>query len=212
MDAGGPTRDRIVAEAMRLFGERGYAATTVAEIEAAAGLSPGSGGLYRHFRSKYELLAEGVRRQVEAGEDLVAFVGDRTVFAALPLRQRLAVLARAGLRRLDQERDLSRLLRRDLSRFPDLLAQVREEDSRRAYRAVQRWCVEQARQVGQERPGQEAGERDWAAVAAVLVSAVAHYWTIGDIFGAHPAGVDEDRYVAAFAELAAGLFEGSEVR
>jgi hypothetical protein len=35
---------------MRLFGEQGYAATTVVEIEAAAGLSPGSGSLDRHFR------------------------------------------------------------------------------------------------------------------------------------------------------------------
>ena len=53
------TRQRLVAEAMRLFGEQGYAATTVAEIEAAAGLSPGSGSLYRHFPSKQALLAEG---------------------------------------------------------------------------------------------------------------------------------------------------------
>ncbi|MFD0856079.1 TetR family transcriptional regulator, partial [Actinomadura adrarensis] len=34
------TRERIVSEALRLFADRGYAATSVAEIEAAAGLSP----------------------------------------------------------------------------------------------------------------------------------------------------------------------------
>ena len=51
------TRERIVAESLRLFADRGYAATSVAEIEAAAGLSPGAGGLYRHFRSKEEVLA-----------------------------------------------------------------------------------------------------------------------------------------------------------
>lgn len=38
------TRERILTEAMRLFGEKGYEATTIAEIEAAAGLTPGSGG------------------------------------------------------------------------------------------------------------------------------------------------------------------------
>lgn len=45
---------------MRLFGEQGYAATSVAQIEAAAGLSPGAGGLYAHFRSKDALLRAGL--------------------------------------------------------------------------------------------------------------------------------------------------------
>lgn len=40
------TKERLVTEAMRLFGEQGYKATSVAQIEKAAGLTPGSGGLY----------------------------------------------------------------------------------------------------------------------------------------------------------------------
>ena len=47
-----PTRERIVDEAMRLFSQHGYAATSIARIEAAAGLTPGAGGLYHHFKSK----------------------------------------------------------------------------------------------------------------------------------------------------------------
>ena len=38
------TRERLLDEAMRLFGERGYDATSVAEIERSAGLTPGAGG------------------------------------------------------------------------------------------------------------------------------------------------------------------------
>jgi Bacterial regulatory proteins, tetR family len=38
-----PTRERLVTEAMRLFGEQAYQATSVAQIEAAADLAPGSG-------------------------------------------------------------------------------------------------------------------------------------------------------------------------
>lgn len=54
------TRERLVGAATALFAERGYAGTTVSEIEGAVGLTPGSGGLYRHFSSKEELLLAAV--------------------------------------------------------------------------------------------------------------------------------------------------------
>ena len=58
------TRERIVDEAMRLFSQHGYAATSIAKIEAAAGLTPGAGGLYHHFKSKEAVLAAGIERQL----------------------------------------------------------------------------------------------------------------------------------------------------
>ena len=63
------TRARILTEAMRLFADHGYAGTTITQIESAAGLSPGSGALYRHFRSKQEILIAGfthARARLEA--------------------------------------------------------------------------------------------------------------------------------------------------
>jgi TetR/AcrR family transcriptional regulator, transcriptional repressor for nem operon len=50
----GGTRDRIVAEAMRLFWEHGYERTAIADIVAAAGVR--SGSLYHFFKTKEELL------------------------------------------------------------------------------------------------------------------------------------------------------------
>lgn len=47
------TRDRILAEAERLFGQQGFAATRLASIASAAGL--GNAGLLHHFRSKAAL-------------------------------------------------------------------------------------------------------------------------------------------------------------
>ena len=58
------TRERIVEEAMRLFSEHGYAGTSIAKIEAAAGLTPGAGGLYHHFKSKEAVLAAGIERHL----------------------------------------------------------------------------------------------------------------------------------------------------
>lgn len=50
------TRKRIVATASRLFLEQGLAATGIAEIMAAVGLT--QGGFYRHFETKEQLIAE----------------------------------------------------------------------------------------------------------------------------------------------------------
>ena len=68
------TRERIVTEAMRLFARRGFRGTTVGEIEQAAGLAPRAGGLYKHFRSKEEVLAAGDRapRERDRGDALGA--------------------------------------------------------------------------------------------------------------------------------------------
>jgi AcrR family transcriptional regulator len=58
------TKERILDVAFELFVERGFAGTTVTEIEKKAGLTGGSGGFYRHFRSKKDLLRPAVEREV----------------------------------------------------------------------------------------------------------------------------------------------------
>jgi hypothetical protein len=44
-------------------------------------------------------------------------------------------------------------------------------------------------------------------LAAVPVNATSPHWLLGDIFGEHPAGITQDRCVAAPAELAARLLQ-----
>ena len=48
------TRDRIVFSAMRLFAQKGYGSTSVADILLAAGANPGS--LYHYFPGKQDVL------------------------------------------------------------------------------------------------------------------------------------------------------------
>jgi len=57
---GQPPSQRLLAAAERLFGERSYQRTTVADICARAGLATGS--FYSHFGSKAEIFAAVVRR------------------------------------------------------------------------------------------------------------------------------------------------------
>lgn len=184
---------------MELFGRQGYHTTTVAQIEAAAGLSAGAGGLYRHFPSKRALLEEGLRRQAEAGRPLLAYLDDPDALAGLSRRERLLAVARAGLRRLDSERDVNRLLLRDLASFPDLLEQVRAQELKRVHDAVTEF-------LAREDP---AGGQDHAAHAAVLMAAVSHYWVMTDVFGGrHPHDVDPERFLAALVDLAVGPRDG----
>lgn len=54
------TRDRLWTTAMRLFAEKGYESTSVADILKAAGAN--SGSLYHFFPTKQDLLLEVLRR------------------------------------------------------------------------------------------------------------------------------------------------------
>ncbi|MDF2583643.1 MAG: TetR family transcriptional regulator [Mycobacterium sp.] len=105
-----PTRDRLLTEAMRLFSDKGFEATSVSQIESAAGLAAGSGALYRHFKSKDALLAAGIDRQL----DRRTAMGDiRALFAGLgDLRSELTVLGRYLLSVIDQESELLQIAAR----------------------------------------------------------------------------------------------------
>lgn len=104
------TRERLLTEAMRLFGEHGYQATSVAKIEAAAGLAPGSGALYNHFKSKEALLDAGIDRQLDRRH---AMRDIRSLFAGLgDLRIELTMLGRYVLTVLDEETQLLKIASR----------------------------------------------------------------------------------------------------
>jgi AcrR family transcriptional regulator len=76
------TRDQIVEAAMRLFAERGYQATTVADIATAADVAPRT--FFAHFPSKEAVVFHDVDRDLEG---LASALRDRlsgeTAFDAL---------------------------------------------------------------------------------------------------------------------------------
>ena len=196
-----PTRQRVLTEAMRLFGEQGYSATTVAQIESAAGLKSGSGGLYRHFASKQHLLEAGLREQLASKQELMRFVADPGQLGQLPLRDRLMAGARAGLARLQAERDLNRIMLRDLRFFPELAELVRTEEIAGIQRALSAWLSVQI---------DPAPELDWDALSAVLMNGVSHYWVLEDSLGSHPSGINESRYLETLVDLVAVRMIGAQ--
>ena len=88
------TRERVLAEAARLFRHRGYAATTLREIADAAGIKAGS--IYYHFDSKEDILVEVLDLGIKA-----VFDGVRARVDALPpdasFRDRLSAVIEGHL-------------------------------------------------------------------------------------------------------------------
>ena len=123
------TKSEILAAARMLFARNGYHATGIAEISEAAGLSRSAGGLYRHFRSKKDLLASIVEETIEQHE---AFIAE---FLRLPLSeiqsdvsrqeylQRMIGLILIGAYHYS---DIVRIFFRDVVEFPDMLLKLNE--------------------------------------------------------------------------------------
>ena len=192
------TAERIVAAALGLFAERGYDATSVADIEAAVGLTPGAGGLYRHFASKRDVLAAAVRAAADATASEVAPTPSGKA-PKPPSSVLLEAVGRAGLDKLRAERDLTRVIFRDLDHFPDLLAEVRDGDVQRTYTALAAWLEDHSADPG----------LDFEALAAVLGGAIANYWIVREFFGTPPGRVPEDRFLAAWAAVASSALRGN---
>src|SRR5262245_6291216 len=101
-------RERILRAAEKLFGERGYAATSVQEITEAAEVNKAL--LYYYFEDKHSvyvsLIDHGIRRFHEMLTGALATRGTAA--------DRLRALVRAHLALLEEERDLVRVIYRCL--------------------------------------------------------------------------------------------------
>jgi AcrR family transcriptional regulator len=178
------TSERIVDEAMHLFSENGYSGTSIAKIEAAAGLTPGAGGIYHHFKSKEALLAAGIERQLSR---LSALREIRHVLGSLgDLKAELMLTARYVLAELDSESELLRILASDARNRPQLLTAAVEELLSSTFAGFATWIGERA-----ERPipAEEA-----KAIAAFGLGSLLSTRLLRDVLGI-PAQVDDETLV-----------------
>ncbi len=184
-------RERILHEAMRLFAERGYERTTVADIQAAAGLNPGSGALYKHFRSKEELLQEGMARFIETNVRARSLLGPSPASAGDALR----FLGVEAMRILRDERDDIRVAWRELEPFPDLHDRVQRGVMQANFRTVAGWLQERI-------ASGELPPRDTDATAVVLLGGLVMYRLYEAMWGRTPLGISAERFVDAWSGLA----------
>jgi AcrR family transcriptional regulator len=176
---------------MRLFSEQGYQETSVAQIEAAAGLAPGSGALYHHFKSKEALLEAGIDRQLDRRN---AMHDIRALFAGLgDLRSELTMLGRYVLAVLDEEAQLLQIA----SRVPSDRSRARLTDAYAAlfdglYTELSDWMEGWVPGVGRERT---------ATLAAVAVNALLGKRAVRTLFSATATDLPDEQYIAEWTAL-----------
>ncbi len=190
----GARRDALVETAIRLFAEHGYHATSVADIQLAAGLTAGSGALYKHFPSTEALLEAGV----ESYLDRLAARSADTVDALPPdPRAALEVIAHDVIESMTADEPILRVLLRDLDRYPHLAERVWEGVLASAYAELTRWIE---RQVADG----TAEASDPAATAAILMGALTQLPMLRALTGRTPGDLSPDEFVHAWADVAAG--------
>jgi AcrR family transcriptional regulator len=190
------TRERLVTEAMRLFSAQGYKATSVAQIEAAAGLAAGSGALYHHFKSKESLLAAGIDRQLDRRR---AMHDIRSMFAGLgDLRTELTLLGRYLLTVLDEETQLLQIAARTPTE-----RSARLDD---AYAAlVDGLCTELTDWLTGWAP--KISAEDAATIAAVGVNALLGKRATRTLFHATGADIPDERYIPEWTAMLAARIQ-----
>jgi AcrR family transcriptional regulator len=179
------TRDRILNEALRLFADEGYAGTSIASIEKAAGLSPHSGALYTHFGSKQEVMAAAVERAIQTAEASFSLA---PMLSLGNLEAELTLVARGSLVLMSTWRDLIRVMAKDGERFPEVMANARDSLFGRSRQFLAKWLEEKA-------PGSNSVDRDFEAITAIWLGAIENYWIATAIHDDRPLEIDEDRFV-----------------
>jgi len=189
----GAARERILIEATRLFATRGYTSTSVADIQLACGLTAGSGALYKHFRSKRDLLAAVIGTHITTMRE-----GSQSFAAQLPddLTGALRMIAQAVWAGMQRDHQALRVMLRDLDDFPELLEKLWSEVRANVYDEFTRWLRAQA----------ESGTvhvADPDATAAVLLASLTYYPILDALIGRTPGDIAADRFAKTWVQHAA---------
>jgi AcrR family transcriptional regulator len=193
----GPSRgrDRLLAEALKLFAAKGYAATSVADIQRASGLAPGSGALYKHFGSKRELLEAAVTHRINS---IVAAREQYDAGDPDSAERAVRIAGRLIWNNLKQSEDLLKVMLREPEELGDLDEKTWRVITDNAY---QRFADELAasNRAGRTRIA------DPEAAAAVAIGSLSYAATLQALTGRLPGNIDEDRYFEAWVSQTLSL-------
>ena len=194
----GSTRDRLLDAAIALFARQGYSSTSVADIQRACGLSPGSGALYKHFPSKKALLQEATRRQVQ---QMGATWDEYTRTRASDTKSALRQGAEQIWSSFDNNAQLLRVMFREPEALDEMIDDLWSAVAATAYQRTAR-ALSAAKDAGVSQV------EDPEATSTVLVAALAYLPIIQLLIRRTPGKLDADRFREAWLRLAEGAFTG----
>jgi AcrR family transcriptional regulator len=181
-------RDRLLAAALKLFADKGYAATSVADIQRASGLAPGSGALYKHFASKRELLEAAVEHRIDS---IVAAREQYDAGQPESVEQAVRTAGQLIWNNVNQSEDLLKVMLREPDELGDLDEKTWQVITDNAY---QRFADELA---ALNRSGRTSIP-DPEAAAAVAIASLSYAGTLQALSGRLPGNIDADRYFEAW--------------
>jgi AcrR family transcriptional regulator len=181
-------RDRLLAAALKLFAAKGYAATSVADIQRESGLAPGSGALYKHFGSKRELLEAAVEHRIES---IVTAREQYDAGEPASVDQAVRTAGRLIWNNLKESEDLLKVTLREPDELGDLDEKTWQVITDNAY---QRFAGELA---ASNRSGRTSIP-DPEAAAAVAIASLSYAATLQALTGRLPGNIDEHRYMEAW--------------
>ena len=188
-----PTATRLIEAALALFAAKGVAGTPIVKIEEDAGLAPGSGAFYRHFRSKAEVLDAAIAD----AEETTNWGADMFATHEMELLEEARFIAWGTWYVFDAHRDLVLVLTRESER-PSRYTHDPDGWPGDGYAFVTTWLDSKV-------AAGELAVSDSRATAIVLMDAVVNYWLQLQTESEEPYGVDADRFLDAWVELIAGL-------
>ncbi len=174
---------------MDLFGENGFRGTSITQIETAAGLTPGAGGIYHHFRTKESVLEAGLKRHL----DRVLALRDITMLmkGLGDLRSELTVVARYILAELNNETAFMRILATESRARPHLLDGAVDQLLRKSFSGFAGWLTEEAN-IDIARA---------EAIAAVALGALLSSRILPALFGVSPTDVDDETFIHTWVDM-----------
>lgn len=188
------TAERILDAALELFADQGFDRTSVGDIEEAAGLSRRSGGFYRHFDSKRDVLEAVIDRHAEKNEQL-----DQLFEKLSPNDSESAfrLFLQSGMELIERGHKVYLSLLPLADEYPDLFERMHDEIVARSYDTVERWARTRKEQ------GVEFSS-DPKILGLICVHAMVQYKQESTLFDQLPAGVSEEDYLETLVDLVLG--------
>jgi AcrR family transcriptional regulator len=159
-------------------------------------MSPGSGALYRHFRSKSDVLRAALRHGLDRMRTSPAWRHATTPAERLDA---LATVAAAAQQTITDNADLVRLILLEPDAAQDMVEELWVRNL-----AIAHQIMGQALQASAQKAGTEIDDPE--AISAVLLAALSYAPIMEVLLGRSPGGMDPSRFRDAWLRLSRAVF------